>query len=145
MEDLDYRTSAKGMFGKHMLDAAFGQFRTIVKHVCWKRGKFFAEVDARGTSQECPECGGEVKKDLDIRIHECPNCNYRTDRDVAAGQNIRNRGCWALEFTSSAGSNPKGIKLVSTVGQTGKETACAADLPGAGDNSTPRQVAKSLL
>jgi putative transposase len=31
MEDLDYRTSAKGMLGKHMLDAAFGQFRTIVK------------------------------------------------------------------------------------------------------------------
>jgi putative transposase len=26
MEDLDYCTSAKGMFGKHMLDAAFGQF-----------------------------------------------------------------------------------------------------------------------
>jgi putative transposase len=127
MEDLDYRASAKGMFGKHMLDAAFGQFRTIVKHVCWKRGKFFAEVDARGTSQECPECGGEVKKDLDIRIHDCPHCRYRTDRDVAAGQVIRNRG----------------IKLISTVGQTGKETACAADLPGAGDNFMPRQVAKT--
>ncbi len=127
MEDLDYRTSAKGMFGKHMLDAAFGQFRTIVKQVCWKRGKFFAEVDARGTSQQCPECGGEVKKDLKLRVHDCPHCSYRTDRDVAAGQVIRNRG----------------IKLISTVGQTGKETACAADLPGAGDNSTPRQVAKA--
>jgi hypothetical protein len=33
MEDLDYRTSAKGCLGKHMLDAAFGQFRSIVK-VC---------------------------------------------------------------------------------------------------------------
>jgi putative transposase len=118
---------AKGMFGKHMLDAAFGQFRTIVKQVCWKRGKFFAEVDARGTSQQCPECGGEVKKDLKLRVHDCPHCSYRTDRDVAAGQVIRNRG----------------IKLISTVGQTGKETACAADLPGAGDNSTPRQVAKA--
>jgi putative transposase len=114
MEDLDYRTSAKGMFGKHMLDAAFGQFRSIVKYVCWKRGKFFSEVDARGTSQQCPECGGEVKKDLSVRIHDCFHCGYRTDRDVAAGQNIRNRG----------------IKLISTVGQTGKETACADDLPG---------------
>ena len=103
MEDLDYRTSAKGMFGKHMLDAAFGQFRTIVKYVCWKRGKFFSEVDARGTSQQCPECDGEVKKDLSVRVHDCPHCGYKTDRDVAAGQNIRNRG----------------IKLVSTVGQTG--------------------------
>jgi putative transposase len=126
MEDLDYRTSAKGMFGKHMLDAAFGQFRTIVKHVCWKRGKFFASVDARGTSQECPECGGEVKKDLDVRIHDCPHCSYRTDRDVAAGQVIRNRG----------------IKLISTVGQTGKETACADDLPGV-EATQSRQVSKS--
>ena len=114
MEDLDYRTSAKGMFGKHMLDAAFGQFRSVVKYVCWKRGKFFAEVDARGTSQMCPECSGEVKKDLSVRVHCCPRCGSTTDRDVAAGQNIRNRG----------------IKLISTVGQTGIESACADDLPG---------------
>jgi putative transposase len=126
MEDLDYRTSAKGMFGKHMLDAAFGQFRSIVKYVCWKRGKFFSEVDARGTSQECPECGGEVKKDLSVRVHNCPHCGYTTDRDVAAGQNIRNRG----------------IKLISTVGHTGTETACAVDLPGT-DESQSRQVAQS--
>ncbi len=72
LEDLDYARLAKGMFGKHMLDAAFGQFRTIVKYVCWKRGKFFGEIDARGTSQECPECGGEVKKDLSVRVHHCP-------------------------------------------------------------------------
>jgi putative transposase len=126
MEDLDYRTSAKGMFGKHMLDAAFGQFRSIVKYVCWKRGKFFAEVDARGTSQECPECNGEVKKDLKVRVHDCLSCGYKTDRDVAAGQNIRNRG----------------IKLISTVGQTGTETACADELPGV-EVTQSRQVSKS--
>ncbi|WP_226590007.1 RNA-guided endonuclease InsQ/TnpB family protein [Microseira wollei] len=125
MEELDYRTSAKGMFGKQMLDAAFGQFRSIVKYVCSKRGKFFAEVDARGTSQECPECGGGVKKDLSVRIHECPHCGYKTDRDVAAGQNIRNRG----------------VKLISTVGQTGRETACADDLPGV-EVTQSRQVSK---
>lgn len=121
------RGSAKGMFGKHMLDAAFGQFRTIVKYVCWKRGKFFSEVNARGTSQQCPECGGEVKKDLNVRIHDCPHCGYKTDRDVAAGQNIRNRG----------------VKLISTVGQTGTETACAVELPGMVEKSPSRQVAKS--
>jgi putative transposase len=126
MEDLDYRTSAKGMFGKHMLDTAFGQFRSIVKYVCWKRGKFFAVVDARGTSQQCPECGGEVRKDLSVRVHNCPHCSYRTDRDVASGQVIRNRG----------------IKLISTVGQTGMESACADDLPGA-EVTQSRQVSKS--
>ena len=128
MEDLDYRVSAKGMFGKHMLDAGFGQFRIIVKYVCWKRGKFFGEVDARGTSQECPECGNEVKKDLSIRVHNCPYCGYTTDRDVAAGQNIRNRG----------------IKLISTVGQMGMETACADVLPGI-EETQSRQVSKPRL
>ncbi|MGL5058870.1 MAG: RNA-guided endonuclease InsQ/TnpB family protein [Microcoleus sp.] len=126
MEDLDYRISAKGMFGKQMLDAAFGQFRSIVKYVCWKRGKFFAEVDSRGTSVQCPECGGEVKKDLSVRVHDCSHCGYKTDRDIAAGQNIRNRG----------------IVLISTIGQTGTETACADDLPGT-DESQSRQVSKS--
>ena len=119
MEDLDYRTSVKGMFGKHMLDAAFGQFRTIVKYVCWKRGKFFGVVDARGTSQECPECGGTVRKDLSVRVHHCP-CGYTTNRDVASGQVIRNRG----------------IKLISTVGQTGIESACVDGLPGTGENQS---------
>ncbi len=126
MEDLDYRTSAKEMFGKQMLDGAFSQFRTIVKYVCWKRGKFFDVVDASWTSQECPECGGEVKKDMSVRIYNCPHCGYTTNRDVAAAQNIRNRG----------------IKLISTVGQTGRETACAVELPGT-DESQSRQVAKS--
>ncbi len=120
MEDLDYRTMAKGMFGKHMLDAAFGQFRNLVKYVCWKRGKFFAEVDARGTSQECPECEGEVKKDLSVRIHCCPHCGYTTDRDVASGQVIRNRG----------------IALISTDGQSGTERVCAVGLPGAKETSS---------
>jgi len=126
MEDLDYRTMAKGMFGKHMLDAGFGQFRNLVKYVCWKRGKFFAEVDARGTSQECPECGAEVKKDLSVRVHSCPHCTYTTDRDVASGQVIRNRG----------------IALISTPGYGGMETVCAVDLPGVGATQS-RQVAKS--
>jgi putative transposase len=126
MEDLDYRISAKGMLGKHMLDGAFGQFRTIVQYVSWKRGKFFAVVDARGTSQLCPECGAEVRKDLTMRVHSCGNCGYTTDRDVASGQVIRNRG----------------IALISTAGLAGKETAYAADLPGV-EVTQSRQVAKS--
>lgn len=134
MEDLDYRTNAKGMFGKHMLDAAFGQFRSIVKYVCWKRGKFFSEVDARGTSQQCPECNGEVKKDLSVRVHDCPHCGYKTDRDVAAGQNIRNRGIVETRHGASV--------LISTVGQTGIESACADELPGA-EETQSRQVSKS--
>ncbi|MEH2295632.1 MAG: transposase [Nostoc sp.] len=114
MEDLDYRTLAKAMLGKEMLDAGFGQFRTITKYVCCQRGKFFGEVSARGTSQECPEYGATVKKDLSVRVHHCENCGYLTDRDVASGQVIRNRG----------------IELISTDGQSGIQNAYADGLPG---------------
>lgn len=114
MEDLDFRIMAKGFLGKQMLDGGFGQFRSIVKYVCWKRDKFFSVVDARGTSQTCPECGAKVKKDLSVRVHHCAECGYTTDRDVASGQVIRNRG----------------IALLNTVGHTGMETVCAGDLTG---------------
>ena len=125
MEDIDYTVMAKGIFGKHMLDGGFGQFRSLVKYVCWKRGKFFGEVNARGTSQECPECEAVVKKDLSVRVHHCPKCNFITDRDVAAAQVIRNRG----------------IKLISTDGQSGTESVCAVGLPGTKETLS-RQVAK---
>ncbi len=120
MEDLDYTITAKGMLGKHMLDGGFGQFRSLVKYVCWKRGKFFAEVSARGTSQECPECGAQVRKDLSVRVHHCPECGYTTDRDVASSQVIRNRG----------------IALISTPGLGGNESVCAVGLPGAEETPT---------
>ncbi len=96
MEDLDYRISAKGFLGKHMLDAGFGQFRSIVKYVCWKRDKVFGVVDAKYTSQECPQCGGMKKKDLKERVHRC-ECGYNTDRDVAAAQVICTRGLRGME------------------------------------------------
>ncbi len=125
MEDLDFTIMAKGFLGKHMLDGGFGQFRSIVKYVCWKLGKFFGEVNSRGTSQECPECGAIAKKDLKIRVHHCPECGYTTDRDVASSQVIRNRG----------------IALINTVGHTGMETVCPGELAGIAKSS---QVPKAL-
>lgn len=126
MEDLDYQTLAKGMLGKEMLDAGFGQFRTITKYVCWKRGKFFSVVSARGTSVECPECGVQVKKDLSVRVHRCQDCGYMTNRDVASGQVIRNRG----------------IALISTAGHVGIQSAYADGLPGV-EMSQSRSKSKS--
>jgi len=103
-----------------MSGKGFGQFRTISKYVSWKRGKFFGEVSARGTSIECPECGAEVRKDLSVRVHHCHSCNYTTDRDVASGQVIRNRG----------------IELISTAGHVGIQNAYADGLPGTGETQS---------
>lgn len=93
IEDIDFRSWGRGMLSKHCLDAAFGQFVTILKWVAWKRDVFVAEVDKNYTSQICPNCGSHTgKKSLNQREHNCPECGYKTHRDVAAAQVIRNRG-----------------------------------------------------
>ena len=92
VEDCDFRIMAKGMLGKHTIDASFGQLRIILEYVAQKRGVFVGRVDRRGSSQTCPNCRSSVRKDLSVRLHECHECGYSTDRDIASGQEICNRG-----------------------------------------------------
>ena len=93
VEDIDFRVSAKGFLGKHMLDGGFGQFRDSLSWVCWKRGKYFQSVDHKYTSQICPECKTHTgKKELSQRLHRCPECGYSTTRDHASAQVILKRG-----------------------------------------------------
>ena len=114
VEDIDFRIMAKGMLGKHTLDAGLGQFvNQVLPWVCWKCDVYYGKVDPNGTSQECPDCGAVVKKDLSVRMHHCPECGSVKPRDVASGQVIRNRG------------------LSAAVGYAAKENVCGDGLAGA--------------
>ncbi|MFP4120330.1 zinc ribbon domain-containing protein, partial [Coleofasciculus sp.] len=91
---------AKGMLGKHCLDAGWGQFLQILEQCCFKRGVYFQKVDAKKTNYFCPECLTETgKKLLSERVHSCHQCGYTTDRDVAAAQIVRIRGLAAVGHT----------------------------------------------
>ena len=92
IEDCDFRIMAKGMLGKHTIDAGFGQQRAILEYVARKRDVFVGRVDHRGTSQTCPNCRTTVRKDLSVRGHKCGECGYVVDRDIASAQEICNRG-----------------------------------------------------
>jgi putative transposase len=99
-EDLNLKALAAGMLSKHTLDAGWGQFLQILEYVCWKRGVYFARVDAKGTSQTCPECGTHTgQKTLAERWHKCERCGYETDRDIAAAQVVVKRGLVAVGHT----------------------------------------------
>ena len=98
---------AKGFLGKHTLDAGLGQFiNQILPWVCFKRDVFYGKVDARGTSQECPDCGAEVRKALSTRVHNCPSCGSIKPHDIAAAQ------------------------VICTHGQRGMENACGVEVTG---------------
>ncbi|NEO01506.1 MAG: transposase [Moorea sp. SIO3I7] len=127
LEDIDFRIMAKGFLGKHTLDGAFGQFRTILKYVGKRRNVFVDQVDHRGSSQTCPNCRVEVRKELEDRVHTCPQCSYCVDRDVAAAQELCNRG----------------IEKLSTQGLWGKEIGCQVGLSGAFSLDQWRRAAMS--
>ncbi|MEI2582228.1 RNA-guided endonuclease InsQ/TnpB family protein [Scytonema sp. PRP1] len=125
VEDIDFRTWAKGMHGLHTLDAGFGQFIEILKWVCWKRGVYFEKVSKDYTSQVCPQCDTHTgKKELKDRIHSCPECGYTTHRDVAAAQVIRNRG-------------------ISGLGRSLEENACGDGLTGTGNRLVKSQRSRN--
>jgi len=125
VEDIDFRVMAKGFLGKHTIDAAFGQFRQILKYVGKKRNVFVGEVDSRGSSQVCPNCRIEVRKELSDRLHSCPECRYEVDRDIASAQELCNRG----------------IEMLSTQGLWGKEIGYQVGLSGAMSLDKWRRVA----
>lgn len=103
VEDLDFRIMAKGFLGKHTLDAGLGQFLNVVlPWVCLKRGVYYGKVDPNRTSQECPDCGATVRKDLSTRIHECSECGSVKPRDVASAQVIKARGLSGLQIAGRA-------------------------------------------
>lgn len=122
-EQLNLKGMAKGMLGKHTLDAGWGQFLQLLSWVCWKRGVYFAKVEAAGTSQTCPECDAHVSKNLSQRKHECTTCGYKTDRDVAAAQVVRNRGVCAvgqMVDENAWGRDASGAESLS-LGGTGRD------------------------
>jgi len=64
--------------------------------------------DPRGTSQKCSRCRQILKKDLSVRVHECPSCGLVMDRDVNGARNIlqavRNWSVWRSHlYLSSEG------------------------------------------
>ena len=97
VEDINFIGWQRGMLSKHSADAGFDQFVNILEWVCFRSDVYFAKVNKDRTNQTYPNCGALTgKKTLDIRVHHCHECGYTTTRDVAASQEIRNRGINAL-------------------------------------------------
>ena len=114
-EDINFISWSRGIVRKKSLDSGIGQFiNEILPFVCWKRGKYYSKVDKDYTSQECPLCGHIQKKKLSERNHNCSNCGYHINRDIAAAKIIRKRGLKAVGHTvnqNACGDGLAGVQL----------------------------------
>jgi putative transposase len=84
--DLNVKGLTRGMLRKDSVDAQEGVFLFLTEWVCWKRGVYFAKVNPNGTNQTCPACLATVSKGPEVREHRCPECNYRTPKELMQQQ-----------------------------------------------------------
>jgi putative transposase len=81
-------------------DVAWAQFVQFASYKAANAGRTVVLVNPRGTTQMCSGCHTIVPKDLSVRIHECPHCGLKLNRDHNAALNILARGL------SSMGTQP---------------------------------------
>ncbi|NES82091.1 MAG: transposase [Moorea sp. SIO2B7] len=97
VEDLKILGLARTRLSKSVLDAAWGQFITLLEAVAVKCGSLVVKVNPHGMSIDCSGCGTKVPKTLSVRTHECPKCSLVMDRDENAAINILNRAIEELQ------------------------------------------------
>ena len=111
---------------KSISDAGWGNFRLILQSKAANAGKQLTKVDPKYTSQKCSGCGSRVKKSLNIRIHDCPNCGLILDRDHNAAINIKKaavalRGGVVVTNTPETPRQRKEAQNLVNPGETGNK------------------------
>ncbi|WP_251048311.1 transposase [Halomonas sp. ISL-56] len=83
---------AKTRMAKSVLDAGWGQLKTMLEYKCEHAGIVFEEVREAYTSRTCSSCGSlsgpQGVNGLRVRDWKCVECGALHDRDVNAAQNI---------------------------------------------------------
>ena len=141
VEDINYKSWSRGLFCKQSLDSGIGGFmHQILPFVCWKRGKYYLQIDKNYTSQECSNCGEFTgKKKLAERIHQCQYCGHTESRDINAAKIIRNRGIEAVGHTVRK-KRDNAVLGVSPMSDCRKK-ACEVGLAGVQFNTVSSQEA----
>lgn len=90
--DVSSQKLARTKMAKSVLDAGWGQLKTMLEYKCDHAGIVFNEVRENYTTRTCSSCGSlsgpQGLGGLRIRDWECMDCGAIHDRDVNAARNI---------------------------------------------------------
>lgn len=94
--DVSSQKLAKTKMAKSVLDAGWGQLKTMLAYKCDHAGIVFKVVREAYTTRTCSSCGSlsgpQGVNGLRIRDWECVDCGVLHDRDVNAARNILSLG-----------------------------------------------------
>lgn len=97
-EDLNIAGLGRSALSGHIQNAGWGILLHAIACKAESAGKHVVAVDPRHTSQTCSGCGVLVPKDLSVRVHDCPHCGLRMDRDHNAARNVMALGRSAVPW-----------------------------------------------
>ena len=86
---------------KHIYDVAWNQLINMTTYKAEDAGSVVVLVNPYNTTKMCSQCGTIIHKSLKDRVHDCPVCGLKIDRDHNAAINILRLGM------QSVGSIPK--------------------------------------
>jgi putative transposase len=117
VEDLN----VKGMLeqshnARNKQDAAWRGFIEMLEYKGDLYGTHVVQVNPRGTTKGCAECGVETEKPLWVREHSCPSCGFEVDRDENASYNVLSRGLQELGLGQAEVTPVKTATAVETDG-----------------------------
>ena len=92
--------------GRNLSDAAFGRLFRMMDYKAETACKLIIEVPAPYSSIECSGCHKMVRKTLAVRIHHCPLCGLKIDRDFNASKIVDYRALRVLGLEGSESSMP---------------------------------------
>jgi putative transposase len=103
VEDLSIKSMMEQKkYSKSIADVSWAQLLQRLSCKAEEAGKMVIAVDPRNTSQMCSRCLKLVPKDISVRVHCCPICGLKLDRDLNASLNILRLGMQSVEYHSYA-------------------------------------------
>jgi putative transposase len=121
------RKRQKAGLNKSILDLGMGMLRQAIEYKVIEACGVFVEVPTKSVkpSQTCPNCGHQRKKTLDERVHQCSECNFTMDRDLAAALVML---LWAQGKLPGQGTCLVGADVSSSTSKTHKQAGSMKQL-----------------